>query len=266
MTPSASLVAYTSNPNEAADIYLFGGVKSDSSIFSEFRVFSPESRTWSSLQTRDGPPATFGQTATVVGPIMWLFGGFQDSEPPVSDTMWAFNFSTNLWSAQVPTESPTPRFWHTAVFLPNLGEEGVIAIYGGAATFPFNNMVLGDLWFWDVKALTWQQQTLPLLLPRANHAACYSPSSGTMYVYGGFSSSGVLSDLWRFDPTGLVWSEIAAQTASPGPRAGHALISLDGGNLVILVDGVSGLEPQNDVWGFSFGDNTCIDCTPVSHV
>ncbi len=75
---------------------------------------------------------------------------------------------------------------------------------------------LDDLWAYDMTADAWQQLDPPGDGPpaRYDHAAAWIDGLG-LVVAGGRSASGVLADLWAYDPSANAWRTL--DTSGPGP-------------------------------------------------
>jgi hypothetical protein len=138
---------------------------------------------------------------------------------------------------------------------------------------------VSDTWVWNGSA--WTQRTNaadpvtgepPLGVPappeRAGHAMAYDAARREVVLFGGFGGNpvpGVLGDTWVWD--GTTWTQ-RTPSASPGPRAGHAMAYDPIRQRVILFGGVDRASdptgrtvPQvlNDTWtwnGFGWERST----------
>uniref|UniRef100_A0AC34PUA3 F-box domain-containing protein n=1 Tax=Panagrolaimus sp. JU765 TaxID=591449 RepID=A0AC34PUA3_9BILA len=95
---------------------------------------------------------------------------------------------------------------------------------------------------------------LSYVCERGGHAACFSNSDNSMYIFGGCTSRySPLSDLWKFDLDTLEWKRIPHQGDLPSARSLCSLV--DCGEVLILFGGYarSSMNPINQNVQF-FGD------------
>jgi|GEM_PF-1015239 len=157
-------------------------------------------------------------------------------------------------------------------------------LFGGAgrAATGTTKGSLNDLWLYDQNNNTWTwlggsnalnaagvYGTLALAAP-TNQPGARSASSawvdatGNLWLFGGQGSSGLLNDLWRFDPSASAWVwmkgpstangagaygtlGVSAHGNTPGARSG-ACSFVDVNGDLWLFGGASGVSSYNDVW------------------
>ncbi len=59
---------------------------------------------------------------------------------------------------------------------------------------------------------------------RSDSAAAYVPTTNTVVIYGGFSGTSYLGDLWTLDPGLGVWTQQHVTGPAPGPRADGRMV------------------------------------------
>jgi N-acetylneuraminic acid mutarotase len=106
-------------------------------------------------------------------------------------------------------------------------KNGFIFLFGGEYYDGVTNIVLNDLFRWDVTKSEWRQVLTPAPKPepRCAHSTVYYKDS--LYVLGGELASAEeyhhYRDLWRFDLPSLKWQELSTRgTTAPSARSGHA--------------------------------------------
>jgi len=143
---------------------------------------------------------------------------------------------------------------------------------------------LNDLWKYDLDKSIWVRSFIPTFAPspRKDHSAVIA--NGKMIIWGGLDNNGVLlNDMWAFDLTTEVWSQIYQGKVLPSPRSAHAGIVLADnrfwvfGGLIKQNNGPNSFwnpfsgsisipnpnEYTSDVWNFNFQTMTWVyvDCT-----
>ncbi len=86
--------------------------------------------------------------------------------------------------------------------------------------------------------------------PRSYHSAV--AYNGKMYVYGGYTNSGISNELWEYDPSSRMWSQKAITGASIPERFQHSAVL--SGNYMYIVGGNNGQNILAD--GYKIDLNT----------
>ncbi|CAE7710745.1 unnamed protein product [Symbiodinium microadriaticum] len=177
---------------------------------------------------------------------------------------------------------PSSRIHHTAAYV-----EPYVLIYGGSSA---EGDLLDDIHMYDIRMQKWtgavtreeccnrveevvqrlgsttddHVSDLPIGfeggLPAARAEHAVASSNGKMYMFGGVTAFGLMSDMFTFDPVTLRWVSITSvETSWPSRRAGHSLEASEGrlylfGGRTDLYDG----SPASlaDVWVFDVARNT----------
>ncbi|MCA9923644.1 MAG: hypothetical protein KC421_14800 [Anaerolineales bacterium] len=176
-----------------------------------------------------------------------LFGGSDSADTALAET-WEYDI--NDWEPLSPTTSPPARTNHTLVYDAN--QNKTILFGGNDGTTYFNDM-------WTFDGADWDPVTIYGDPPAARtlHGMAYNPDDNKLYLFGGRDSSGnELADLWSFDPTTNIWTDITA--AGPSARQAHSLVYDTVQQALILVGGVSdsGDTTYNDTWHYDNGSWT----------
>lgn len=157
-----------------------------------------------------------------------------------------WRFDGSAWTTRAAT-APAP----TGVRLAHDPARGVVVAFGGVASI-FN--LSAETWEWD--GTSWSLRS-PVTSPpaRQRHAMAFDPARNRIVLSGGQSSlidpTAVLGDTWEWDGTN--WAQ-SSPTASPPPRARHAMIASPDGDGVLLVGGTDGATNLSDIWIWRGGD------------
>eukprot|EP00051_Salpingoeca_urceolata_P016824 m.226081 g.226081 ORF g.226081 m.226081 type:complete len:1255 (-) comp18789_c0_seq9:65-3829(-) len=222
---------------------------------------------WAQVNTAARPTRRTGQTCVSIGQRMFVFGGVTPSRVSQAD-LWAFHYQGgNSWVpvAFNPTHSPSPRWGHTAVVFGNRH----MVVFGGAYPDVAGNLVVYDgTYVFDAETGGWALgtaagSTLPQARVRHVAVAC----SGTMFVFGGQSSSAqYLSDTWSWNIATKKWSPLTAGFA-PSPRAAAVATCLSnhiGNKEMFVFSGRNKDTIFDDLWGYDTALKTWRVVTPAT--
>ena len=144
---------------------------------------------------------------------------------------------------------PSPRFGHRMVYDP-VNERTLLfggAVYENRYTF------FDDLWAYDYASNTWTEIDCgPGPSGRFNFMMVYLTGHNQLLLFGGYSSTGRVSDTWAYDITDNRWFMVSTEN-SPSPRSDAAMVYDQRNDVVILSDGYcrDDSSPQ-DTWVFDF--------------
>src|SRR5262249_40143865 len=132
----------------------------------------------------------------------------------VDNTTWIWDGMN--WSVANPPVSPSARYRASIAYD---AAHRKIVLFGGCrdyrCIYPLN-----DTWTWD--GSTWKQES-PTGSPSARAAAAmaYSPATGTVILFGGWTTGGPKAETWTWD--GQNWSELQPPNTIPPARVGAGL-------------------------------------------
>jgi hypothetical protein len=200
--------------------------------------------TWTKYEPdEDSPAARHGHSLVGYQSKMVLFGGFDGAfSNTYMNDMWLWDVkpymtvevtaeeeaegSEELGSAESIGDKydaghwrivkqtgtiPTGRYGHAAAVVE---ETDLMVVFGGNSG---GQDLLGDLWIFHLQSQLWTeyQETPGSPWPQPRSAATGTDVAGTVYIFGGWSSSeGPLAELWALDvakddlgnPTGVTWT------------------------------------------------------------
>ena len=90
---------------------------------------------------------------------------------------------------------------------------------------------------------------------REDHAMAFSPQYNSLYLFGGFTSSGISNELWRFSFDQYRWSQIAYSNG-PAARHQHTLVHNTLSGTLALVGGETASGIACDPWRYTISTNT----------
>ena len=159
-----------------------------------------------------------------------LFGGTSgDAKNPEPSSLWTWDGSR--WRC-LSSDGPSGR---DAPELSFDSERKRLVLYGGRTRGADRQFrVLTDTWEWD--GARWTQLDTVGPRPRRLHQVLgYDPSRRAVILHGGLNTDDggkPLSDTWRW--TGAGWQELTISDPPSGPDNQNALMSVDGGVMLLM--------------------------------
>lgn len=222
-------------PWENKLLSIAGHTKDPSEII-QVKVFDLQTCSWSTLKTYGKPPVSRGgQSVTLVGPSLVIFGG-EDAKRSLLNDLHILDLETMTWdeidAVGVP---PSPRSDHAAA----VHAERYLLIFGGGS----HAACFNDLHVLDLQTMEWsrptQQGEIPT--PRAGHAGV-TIGENWFLVGGGDNKSGV-SETVVLNMSTLVWSVLTSvQGRVPLASEGLSLVvsSYSGEDVIVAFGGYNG--------------------------
>jgi N-acetylneuraminic acid mutarotase len=229
---------------------LIWGGHSSGQIFNNGALYNPHSDHWSSLNTPNPPPGSFGATVVWTGSRAIVWGGTGNSGPVNSGGALIFtgtpiNPTPSSWQATATSGAPSARTGHTAVWT---GSK--MLIWGGVT----NNTPAGDGAAYDPLNDTWNPiSTSGAPSARTGHSAVWSGTE--MLVFGGENNGGQLASGGAYNPATDRWRPLSqnggplARTAASAVWSGTELIIFGGTSSTVPQAGLQRLNPQAS-WTF----------------
>ncbi|KAL4379864.1 hypothetical protein GQ457_02G039010 [Hibiscus cannabinus] len=222
-------------PWENKLLSIAGHMKNSSETI-QVKVFDLQTGTWSMLKTYgQAPVSRGGQSVTLVGTTLVLFGGQDANRSPLND-LYILDLETMTWdeidAVGVP---PSPRSDHAAAV--NAGR--YLFVFGGSSNATFFN----DLHVLDLKTKEWSrpEQHGELPTPRAGHAGV--TASENWYIAGGGDNKSGASETIVLNMSTLVWSVVTSvQGSVPLASEGLSLVvgSFNGEDILVSFGGYNG--------------------------
>ena len=177
-----------------------------------------------------------------------LFGG--DTGLPNGET-WSYDLDGNAWSNMNPVTSPSPRWGHVMSYD---SQSDRIIVFGGETT-PNVYEYSSETWAYDFNTNEWRNTTPPIgPSARRDPAMAYDSESDRVVLFGGYTPSENLEDMWTYDVDTNTWTEMVPE-GRPSARWGHAMVYDAESDRVILFGGYSGLDRLNDTWAYDLNAN-----------
>ncbi|XP_057849820.1 F-box/kelch-repeat protein At1g51550 [Cryptomeria japonica] len=210
-------------------------------------------------QVKSGTPSgRFGQSCTVVGDLLVLFGGINDNGERLNDT-WIGQVLYDKspvgrisWKLLEVAAAPAPRGAHAGCF----AGDNRIVVYGGIGP---DGLRLNDTWMLNLnegQQPCWHEiETLLSPPPRSGHTLTWIDAN-RMILFGGRGTHfEVLNDVWMFDMQGNQpeWVELCSYEPNPldgipAPRSGHSATPVFGGRILIYGGEDASRCRKGDIW------------------
>ncbi|KAL2263424.1 hypothetical protein VTK26DRAFT_6885 [Humicola hyalothermophila] len=228
--------AVNSVSSKEGDIYVMGGLINSSTVKGDLWLIEAGTNMacYPLATTAEGPGPRVGHASLLVGNAFIVFGGDTKIEETdiLDETLYLLNTSTRQWSRALPPgPRPTGRYGHS---LNILGSK--IYVFGGQVEGYFMN----DLAAFDLNQLQMPNNRWEMLIPSSDSAG---PPQGKvppartnhtmvtfndkLYLFGGTNGFQWFNDVWSYDPTTNLWSQLDCIGYIPSPREGHAAALVD---------------------------------------
>ncbi|ONK78638.1 uncharacterized protein A4U43_C02F20900 [Asparagus officinalis] len=209
-------------------MYVFGG-NHNGRYLSDLQVLDLKRLMWSKVEARAAVESSESNSVTVSpcaghSLITWghkvLSVAGHTKDPTETVTVKEFNPQTCTWADLKTYGKPPISRGGQSVTL--VGD--TLVMFGGEDA---KRSLLNDLHILDLETMTWDDMdaigTPPS--PRSDHtAACHADRY--LLIFGGGSHATVFNDLHVLDLQTMEWSRPNQQGVTPGPRAGHAGVTV----------------------------------------
>ncbi|KAL9318075.1 hypothetical protein ACSQ67_014592 [Phaseolus vulgaris] len=181
------------------------------------------------------PVARVGQSATLVGSRVILFGG-EDMNRKLLNDVHVLDLESMTWEMIETIQTPpSPRYDHAA----SIQGERYLLIFGGCSHSVFFN----DLHLLDMQTMEWSQPQTQgdLVSPRAGHAGVTIDES--WFIVGGGDNRNGCPETLVLDMSKLVWSVLTAvKQKDPLSSEGLSVCSarVDGEKYLLAFGGYNG--------------------------
>ncbi|KAH9375292.1 hypothetical protein HPB48_016753 [Haemaphysalis longicornis] len=201
--------------------YLWGGRNDDGACNILYR-FDTNTLTWSRPRVCGHiPGARDGHSACVMGPRMYIFGGFEEQADRFSQDVHYLDLDTMQWQ-YVPTRGPPPQWrdFHSATAL-----GGRMYVWGGRGDSqgPYHSqseVYCNRMAFLDVASSCWVHPRTEGQPPEGRRSHSAFVYNGELYVFGGYN--GLLlthfGDMHKYDPENSSWSQVKIHREGPCAR------------------------------------------------
>ncbi|PWZ21908.1 Acyl-CoA-binding domain-containing protein 4 [Zea mays] len=181
-----SIAGHTKDPSEGVTV----------------KEFDPHTCTWSIVRTYGKPPVSRGgQTVTLVGTTLVLFGG-EDAERCLLNDLHILDLETMTWDdVDAIGTPPSPRSDHAAA----CHADRYLLIFGGGS----HATCFNDLHVLDLQTMEWSRpkQQGPTPSPRAGHAG--GTVGENWYIVGGGNNKSGVSETLVLNMSTLTWSVVS---------------------------------------------------------
>ncbi|HET7497271.1 MAG TPA: kelch repeat-containing protein [Candidatus Eisenbacteria bacterium] len=175
--------------------------------------------------------------------VMWGGANSSISNDYIGDT-WIYSFATRAWREVTAATHPFNVFEQTATYDPNTHR---FVVFGGATSSYGSGT---SAWLFDVNSELWEQASTPSTPPaRMSQSMVYDSMRRVSYVFGGgtvYPNPG--NEMWTFDASARVWSQVSPQNSPPSVRRFAAMAYDTKHDLVMLWGGTNNTTALTDTW------------------
>jgi len=162
------------------------------------------------------PSPRFSHMAVMQGGKMWVFGGVVQSG--LSKELWNYDMERGNWIGWSNLEGPTARESMTLV-----EGDGKLWMFGG-----YDGSIRSDLWCLTAGGdPLWTLISTGLVKPSGRYSHVAVQEAGKMWIFGGLTEAGLQADLWYFDISTFIWTEVDV-TNGPSARESATAVSQPG--------------------------------------
>ncbi|KAF2713928.1 galactose oxidase [Pleomassaria siparia CBS 279.74] len=196
---------------------------------------------WSRLSTSERLRRS-SHVVAVVDQTVYIYGGEVEPRKPLDSQIDVLSLTSNEPKLETKSFDPAPS--------PRVGTASAVAngrMYlfsgrGGIDMAPIEED--GAVWSYDPMQSSWTKIDLadtskPYPPGRSYHCST-SDGENAIFIHAGCPTKGRLSDLWRFDISERIWTQLAD---APGPQRGGTSIAYSGGKLYRM-NGFDGTTEQ----------------------
>ena len=257
-TPPSGRCSHTAIYDPARDrMVVFGGWSYPSGYFNDVWALSlAGTPAWTQLTPSGTPPSARYRHSAIYDPVrdrMVVFGGSSGSS--LNDA-WALSLAgAPAWTQLTPAGTPPgARQAHSVIYDPLRDR---MVVFGG-----YSNLgQINEVWALSLAGTpSWAQLTPPAPTPsiRMSHSAIYDPVRDRMVVFGGYSGSSSLNDVWALSLAGTPsWTQLTPSGTPPIARFTHSAIYDPVRDRMVVFGGFSGSD-LDDVWMLAWSTTAAV--------
>jgi hypothetical protein len=225
-------------------LVLFGGCYLDKKCFNDVHLYVPTTRRWLKPYVEGIPPAEReGHTATLVGAVMYIFGGSsqlgylrdvaslnlqpQGRGGSTANGMHGEEVSLQWGYPDISGIAPDAREGHSASRYASR-----IYYFGGYTDAGYSDQLV----VLDTDSMVWEYPNVGAGQKPPKREGHVTVQRGErMFIQGGFTNGGCLADTWVFDRLTNAWEKANTRGVTPTTRENSAAVNVD--DKMLLVGG-----------------------------
>jgi len=206
--------------------------------------WEPETHTWRPRTVIDAPLVDAGTSAMALDEgrgvlVLVAPGGPQGQGAPTTPELTTLELDPNegRWETISTSGLPSYRFGACMAYV---SRTATTVLFGG-----YGDVFLNDTWAYDGATGAWTDLDPegPWPPARTNASLVYDSTVDRLILFGGMGETGLLNDIWSYDPQQNTWLELSPPGCRPAPRVGAALAFDPAARRVILVGGSDSPSP-----------------------
>jgi N-acetylneuraminic acid mutarotase len=228
---------------------MFGGDQANGNELNDLWSFQLPLGPWTLETPSGGPPAVRRNHSAVWNPgaaEMLVFGGFCGPSCSYND-VWSYSVNTNTWTLLANNGTPPPPGYDFHAAWDSINEN--MLVFGGYD----DSVHSDDLWQYNRATETWTQLS-PVGGPptaRQGGAAVWEELGSRMLVFGGWTGSASLNDLWEYSPTSNQWTQLTPTGTPPAARWAMGETWDPDLQRLLIFGGRDGATLFDDTWAYN---------------
>ena len=202
-------------------------------------LYDIDQKTWrkSVIHAKSSPTRRYLATAAAFRSEVYLFGGYKQFHPPVTNELWKLvktGDTSFTWSEISTTKSasPSPRYAHSS-----WGRDNKLYIFAGCGYDPKGylrnsrnfkvidkeNYYNNELLCYHLDSHKWENLLCKNDPPSPRAYAAVAVTGNSAWLYGGYINGQVFSDLYELHMKEQTWTQIIVESLSPSGQCAHTL-------------------------------------------
>ncbi|MHA1950430.1 MAG: Kelch repeat-containing protein [Candidatus Thorarchaeota archaeon] len=255
---------------ESDRVILFGGRPHDyivNYVMNDTWAYDFNTDTWEFINTVPHPVARRMQSMVYdsAADSMVLFGGSDEYDITLGDT-WLFDYNSNNWTQQDPTNHPSARVRHGMIYD---SESNVVLSFFGAGDTGDSSIIQNDLvWAYDTGNDHWRGMSPITQKGLVDTMMAYDSESDMSIIFGGMDFTypqPIVGQTWSYDLNSDSYFDLSPVTA-PSARAAGGITYDSQSDRIVQFGGILSLTSNlasGETWIYDYNSNNWTNPAPA---
>jgi len=271
ISPSRRFGSAMAYDEESDRIILFGGRPWNPATYAAMNdtwAYDFNTDTWEFLDTTPFPEARRAASMVYNNATdrMILFGGADEEQNVLGDT-WLFDYNSNNWTQQSPTNHPSARVRHRMIY--DSESDVVLSFFGTWPTWTSQSLIQNDLvWAYDTNNDHWRRMSPTTQTGLVDMMMAYDSESDMSIIFGGMDFTDpqpIVGQTWAYDLNLDTYFDLSPVIA-PSPRAAGGLAYDSQSDRIVQFGGILSLTSNlasGETWIFDYNSNNWTNAAPA---